>query len=80
MASVEASPARVLTSIGNTVIKTTTAAFDGQPKPNHMTMIGAMPMIGIALMSWPTGVRPRCRKGDRSIPKASRKPALQPMA
>ncbi len=29
--------------MGKKVISTTTAALDGQSKPNHITMIGAMP-------------------------------------
>ena len=43
-----ASPATVFTSIGKKVMMTTTAAFECQSKPNHMTMIGATPMIGSA--------------------------------
>ena len=34
-------PASELTSIGKNVTSATTAAFDGQSKPNHITMIGA---------------------------------------
>ena len=48
MAPAAASPALVFTSIGKKVMTTTTAAFDGQSKPNHITMIGAMPTIGRA--------------------------------
>ena len=53
---------------------TTTAALDGQSKPNHMTMIGAMPTIGSALTRLPIGSRPRCRNGTRSTRMATRKP------
>ena len=49
---------------------TITAAFDCQSKPNHMTMIGAMPTIGMALTRLPSGSSPRCRKGERSIATA----------
>ncbi len=44
-------------------MKTITAVFDSQPKPNHITMMGAMPMIGTALTILPNGRRPRCRNG-----------------
>ena len=54
----------MFTSIGKKVMTTTTAAFDGQSKPNHMTMIGAMPMIGSAETRLPIGSRPRFRNGD----------------
>ncbi len=37
---------------------TTTAAFDGQSKPNHITMIGAMPTIGSAETKLPSGKQP----------------------
>ena len=37
----------------------TTAAFEGQSKPNHITMIGATPMIGSAETKLPIGSRPR---------------------
>ena len=57
-------PATVFTSIGKNVMITTTAAFDCQSKPNHITMIGAMPTIGSAETKLPIGSRPRCRKGD----------------
>ena len=63
MASVSRSPCTVLTSIGKNTITTTTAALDCQSKPNHITRIGAMPMIGRAATKFPTGSRPRCRKG-----------------
>ncbi len=52
------SPASVFTSIGKKVMMATTAAFDGQSKPNHITMIGAMPTIGSAETKFPTGSRP----------------------
>ena len=70
----------MLTSIGKKVMATTTAAFDGQSKPNHMTMIGATPMIGSAETRLPTGSRPRLRKGTRSTMMATTKPETQPMA
>ena len=59
-----ASPATVFTSIGKKVMTTTTAAFDCQSKPNHMTMIGATPTIGSAETRLPIGSSPRCRNGD----------------
>ena len=74
------SPATVFTSMGKKVMTTTTAALDGQSKPNHMTMIGAMPTIGSAMTKLPSGSRPRCRKGTRSTRMATRKPEPQPMA
>ena len=40
----------------------TTAAFDGQSKPNHITMIGATPTIGSAETKLPSGSSPRPRK------------------
>lgn len=70
----------MFTSIGKKVMTTTTAAFDGQSKPNHMTMIGAMPMIGNAETRFPTGNSPRRRKSTRSASSATRKPEPQPMA
>lgn len=67
---------------GKKVISKTTATFDGQSKPNHITAIGATPTSGIVPVSAATGSRPRCRKGERSIampqamprPEPSRKP------
>ena len=55
-APADCSPASVLTSIGKNVISATTAAFDCQSKPNHMTKIGAMPTSGTVLAS--VGVAP----------------------
>ena len=75
-----ASPATVFTSIGKKVMTTTTAAFDCQSKPNHMTMIGATPMIGSAETMLPIGSRPRRRNGKRSARMAVRKPSEQPSA
>jgi hypothetical protein len=75
-----ASPATVFTSIGKKVMTTTTAAFDGQSKPNHITMIGAMPTIGSAETKLPSGSRPRLRKGERSMAMATAKPSPQPSA
>lgn len=48
MALAEARPCTVFTSMGKKVMMTTTATFDCQSKPNHMTMIGATPTIGSA--------------------------------
>ena len=52
---------------------TTTAAFGCQSKPNHITMIGATPIIGRALTMFPTGIKPvsgmaTCRQGSRAEP------------
>ena len=69
----------VFTSIGKKVITTTTAAFDCQSKPNHITMIGATPTIGSAETRLPIGSRPRCRNGERSIRIATTSPAREPM-
>ena len=75
-----ASPALALTSMGKNVIAVTTAALDGQSKPNHMTMMGATPTIGRADTSVPSGSSPRCRKGMRSISTATTIPPPQPTA
>ena len=80
MWSAAASPCTVLTSIGKNTISTTTAAFDCQSKPNHITMIGAMPTIGSALAKLPTGKSPARRNGTRSAAIPIRKAAPQPMA
>ena len=74
-----ARPASVLTSIGKNVITTTTAAFECQSKPNHMTMIGATPMMGSAETILPIGRSPRRRNGTRSARMATTKPERQPM-
>ncbi len=42
-------------------------------------MIGAIPTIGMALIALPSGCNPRCRKGDRSIATATRKPPPDPI-
>ena len=68
-----------LTSIGKNVITTTTAAFDGQSKPNHITMIGATPTIGSAETKLPSGSSPRCRNGERSMRIATSSPAPEPI-
>ena len=52
----------MFTSIGKNVMTTTTAAFDGQSNPNHITMIGATPTIGNAETKLPIGNSPRPRK------------------
>ena len=75
MASTEASPASVLTSIGKNVTTTITAAFDCQSNPNHITMIGAMPTMGMALSKLHSGSSPRLRNGTRSASTAVTKPA-----
>jgi hypothetical protein len=71
-------PATVFTSIGKKVITTTTAAFDCQSKPNHITMIGATPTIGSAETRLPIGMRPRCRNCERSMRTATTNPANEP--
>ena len=53
MRSAALRPASAFTSMGKKIMRTITAVFDSQPKPNHMTMIGAMPMIGTALAKLP---------------------------
>ncbi len=58
---------------------TTTAALECQSKPNHMIIMGAMPTIGMAETAEPSGSSPRCRKGERSIATAVRKPAPEPI-
>ena len=73
-------PASVAMSIGKNVIRTTTAAFDGHSKPNHITMIGATATSGIALVSEASGSRPRCRNGRRSIATPTAKPSAEPSA
>jgi len=74
------SPSTVFTSTGKNTIATTTAAFDCQSKPNHMTRIGAVPTIGRAAMKLPTGNSPRFRNPDRSMAMAVRIAAEQPIA
>ena len=80
MCPLAGSPATVFTSMGKKVMMTTTAAFDCQSKPNHITMIGATPMIGSADTMLPIGSRPRRRKPNRSARIAVAKPAPQPSA
>jgi len=58
-------PAMALTSIGKNVTSTTTAAFDGQSKPNNITMIGATPTSGKAEKKLPSGRSPRPRNLKR---------------
>ncbi|MCY1542054.1 hypothetical protein D9M68_777780 [compost metagenome] len=72
-------PATVLTSMGKKVIATTTAALDCQSKPNHITMIGAMPIMGKADMKLPIGNRPALRNGERSTRIATTRPDRHPM-
>ena len=59
-------------------MQTTTAALLCQSKPNHITMIGAMPMIGSAETKLPIGSSPRFRNGERSTRMATTKPEPQP--
>src|SRR5260370_718002 len=59
-------PASVFTSIGKNVTSATTAAFDGQSKPNHITMIGATPTSGNAEKKLPSGSRRRRGRGGES--------------
>ena len=61
--------------MGKKVIATTTAAFECQSKPNHITMIGAMPMIGSAEAKSAIGRMPRRRNGLRSQISATANPA-----
>ena len=69
----------MFTSIGKKVTSATTAAFDGQSKPNHITMIGASPTSGSAEKKLPSGNRPRPRKAKRCARIATNKPAPQPI-
>src|SRR5712672_3789323 len=71
--------ASAFTSIGKNVTSATTAAFDGQSKPNHITMIGATPTSGSAEKKLPSGSRPRPRKAKRCATIATSRPAPQPM-
>jgi hypothetical protein len=75
---VEFNPVSVFTSIGKKVIIITTAAFDCQSNPNHMTMIGATPTIGRALARFPSGSSPLCKKGTLSTRTATTNPDPQP--
>ncbi len=72
-------PATMFTSIGKNTITTTTAAFECQSNPNHMTRMGAVPTIGRAATKFPTGNSPRRRKSFRSTRIAVAKAAEQPM-
>ena len=65
--------------MGKKVMTTTIAALDCQSKPNHMTRMGATPTMGSAAIRFPSGSRPRCRKGMRSQTRATRKPESEPM-
>src|SRR5258705_8463756 len=59
------SPASAFTSIGKNVTSATTGAFDGQSKPNHITMIGATPTNCNAEKKLPSGSRERPSKEKR---------------
>src|ERR1700759_1993140 len=61
------------TSIGKKVTSTTTAALEGQSKPNHITMIGATPTSGSAEKKLPSGSRPRPRNLKRGATIAAHK-------
>ena len=61
-------------------MSTTTAALEGQSKPNHMTAIGATATSGMVLVSEAMGNKPRCKKGRRSIATATKKPRPEPSA
>ena len=64
--------------MGKKVISTTTAALEGQSKPNHITAIGATPTSGTVLVSEAIGNRPRCKNGRRSMATATANPRPQP--
>ena len=66
--------------MGKKVTTTITAALDCQSNPNHITMIGAMPTMGMALSRLHSGSSPRFRNGTRSTSTAVRKPAADPRA
>ena len=76
----DARPCTMLTSIGKNTMATTTAAFDCQPNPNHITKIGAVPTMGNAARKLPTGSRPRVRNRERSASMATRIADPQPIA
>ena len=79
MAVVSLNPATVLMSIGKKTMTTTTAALECQSNPNHITKIGAVPMIGSAARKFPTGSKPRLRKSKRSTRIAKAIAAVQPI-
>ena len=57
----------------------TTAALDCQSNPNHITIIGAIPIIGIALKKFPIGINPRLKNGILSAAIATRNPVPLPI-
>ncbi len=65
--------------MGKNTIATTTATFEDGPNPNHITKIGAVPTMGKAAMKLPTGIRPRCKKTERSMASAARTASAQPI-
>ena len=69
----------MFTSIGKNTITTTTAAFECQSNPNHMTNIGAIPIIGKAATKFPTGKSPLFKKFDLSTATAVIKAAIHPI-
>ena len=69
----------VFTSIGKKVMITTTAALDCQSNPNHITIIGAIPIIGKALIRFPKGRSPFWRNGILSTMIAMINPEKHPI-
>ncbi len=67
-------PAMAFTSIGKKVTRATTAAFDGQSKPNHITMIGAMPTSGSAEKKLPSGKQAAAEKFEAMREDRDQKP------
>src|SRR5271156_4449542 len=65
--------------MGKKVTSATTAAFDGQSKPNHITMIGATPTSGSAEKKLPSGSNPRPKNAKRWATIATSSPAPQPI-
>ena len=64
--------------MGKNTITVTTADFDSQSKPNHLTNIGAVPIMGRAAIKVPIGNNPRSRNLKRSARRATTKAAEQP--
>ena len=63
---------------GKKVTTTITAAFDCQSNPNHITMIGAMPTMGMALSRLPQRQQPALEERDPVDRTAIRKPQPTP--
>jgi hypothetical protein len=64
--------------MGKKTITVTTADFDSQSKPNHLTNIGAVPIMGRAAIKFPIGSNPRSKNLNRSTKRATPKAAEQP--